>query len=166
VGNTKLKYGAVVFAVLMVLLLVTALMRITLPMYAVAIIAIVAVACLIVPVLYVKRTTATCENGVLHVTGSNIDFSIPVDTIRTFEFRDSLTVGRLAKGSNNGWMAAGVFTNPEFGDYNITADTDQHAFIVVRFSGKVLVFNLRTEEETRTFYDSVKEIVPDNPRRR
>ncbi len=160
-----MKYGLAGFlAILIVVVLIFAL-KIQVHMAVMAVLAIAAVVVLIVPVMYVKRTEASFDGSALHVKGSNVDLSIPLEKIHSIEFRDSLNPWKLVNGSSNGWMVGGTFTNPEFRKYTITANCDLKAFIIVRYSGKVLVFNLRTEDETSTLCDTVNKSLPDNPRR-
>ena len=165
-ANTNVRYGLAGFGVVMVVIILIFALKVDIPMYAMAVLGVAAVLLLLAPVMYVKRTTATFENRYLNVNGSGIGFSIPVDNIRTFELRDKLVVGDAVKASTNGWMAGGLFKNPEFGEYHLSADVDEHAFIVVRFTGNVLVFNLKTEDETRAFYEKVKPSIPVDTRRR
>ena len=75
-------------------------------------------------------------------------------------------IAGLVKGASNGWMVSGVCNNPEFGDYTMCGDTDLPAFIVVRYPGNVLVFNLKTAEATSALFEEIKAGMPERPRRR
>lgn len=165
-ANATVRYGMLGFGAVAAVIILIFVLRIEVPMWTMAVLAVAAMVALLLPVMYVKRTVAEFDGSAIHITGSSVDETIPLGSIRTFGLRDKLTVGSAVKGQTNGWMVGGTFTNPEFGDYLITADCDAKAFVVVRYSGKVLVFNLRTEEQTKEFYELVKPEIPENPRRR
>lgn len=165
-ANATVRYGMLGFGAVAAVIVLIFVLRIEVPMWAMAVLAVAAMVALLLPVMYVKRTAAEFDGGAIHITGSSVDETIPLGSIRSFELRDKLTVGSAVKGQTNGWMVGGTFTNQEFGDYLITADCDAKAFVVVRYSGKVLVFNLRTEEQTKEFYELVKPKIPENPHRR
>lgn len=160
-ANAAVRYGMLGFGLVGMAIVAIFVLRIEVPMWVIAILGVAAMAALILPVTWVKRTVAEFSDGVLRVTGSSIDESIPVKNIRSFELREKITVGEAVNSRTNGWMVGGIFRNGEFGEYLITADCDAKAFIVVRYGGKVLVFNLKTEEMTENLYNLVKPEIPD-----
>jgi len=164
-ANSSIKYGLAGFGAIMAVIIAVFALGIDIPLWAMAVLGVLAMAVLIVPIAYVKRPVVTLEGSTLTITAQDIDLRINTTDLRSAEFRESLTTGFLQKGRSNGWMLSGICNNPEFGDYTICADSDLPAFVVVRFKGQVVVFNLKTVEETREMYEAIKARVPSAPRR-
>ena len=165
-ANANVRYGLAGFAVIMIVILLIFALHIVIPLWAMAILGIAAMVVLLLPVVYVKPVSASVEGTDLHVRGSGVDVSIDLADIRSAEFRDKAVVGNVVKGASNGWMVSGTCNNPEFGDYTMCGDTDLPAFIVVRYPGNVIVFNLKTVEATSALYEEIRAGMPDRPRRR
>ena len=164
-ANSSIRTGLVGFGIVMIVIIAVFASGVEVPLWAVAVLGVVAMAALILPIAYVKRPVVTLEGSTLSITAQGIDLRINTADLRSAEFRESLATGFLQNGRSNGWLLCGTCNNPEFGDYTICADSDLPAFVVVRFKGQVAVFNLRTVEETRAMYEEIKARVPAMPRR-
>ena len=165
-ANEKVKIGLAGFAVVLLVIILIFALHIDVPLWAMAILGIVAMIALLAPVVYVKPVRADISDSVLHVSGSGVDVSVDLRDIKSAELRESLSVGNVVKGSSNGWMVSGRCTTPEFGEYTMCGDTDLPAFIVVKHIGDVLVFNLKTVEGTQKIFEEIKAGMPERPRRR
>ena len=165
-ANSSVTYGLAGFGVIALAIVAVFALGIEMPLWTVAVLGILAMAVLIVPVAYVKRPSVTIDGSTVSITASGVDLRINTTDLRSVEFRDKMTTGFLQKGHSNGWMISGTCNNPEFGDYTLCADTDLPAFVVVRYKGQVVVFNLKTVEETESICEQLKARVPEHPRRR
>lgn len=87
-------------------------------------------------------------------TGGAIE--VPYDKITEIEYRESNVNGRRSFGINTMKINSGNFTNEEFGTYSLYAYTAVKPVIVVHHSENlVLVFNLKTVEETKAAYQKL-----------
>ena len=87
-------------------------------------------------------------------TGGAIE--VPYDKITEIEYRESNVNGRRSFGINTMKINSGNFTNEEFGTYSLYAYTAVKPVIVVHHSENlVLVFNLKTVEETQAAYQKL-----------
>ena len=165
-ANANVRIGLLGFAVIIIVILLIFALHVVIPLWAMALLGIAAMAALLLPVVYVKPVSAFVEGRDLHVRGSGVDVIVDLADIRSIEFREKTVVGNVVKGASNGWIVSGICNNPEFGDYTMCGDTDLPAFIVVRYPGNVLVFNLKTVEATSALFEEIKAGMPERPRKR
>jgi len=94
------------------------------------------------------------NNFMVKATGGAIE--VPYDKISEIEYRESNDNGRRSFGINTMKINSGSFTNEEFGGYALYAYTAVKPVIVVHHSeNMVLVFNLKTVEETQASYQKL-----------
>ncbi len=165
-ANSSVKYGLAGFGAIMVVVILIFALGIDVPLWAMAVLGAAAMAVLIVPVVYVKRPVVTLEGSSFRIVSQGVDLHINTTDLRSVVFRERMATGPVKNGRSNGWLISGICNNPEFGDYTLCADTDLPAFVVVRYKGQVVVFNLKTVEETEAMYEALKGRVPEGPRRR
>lgn len=140
------------------------IMRIKVPMALMAVLAVAAIAVLLVPVLYIRDTVASFDGATISVKGAVADVSVPTTKLKSVELRDQMEFGDIEKAASNGYKISGKFRNKEFGEYTVSVNIDEKKYIVVRYGGSVLVFNLKTAEETEAFYLEIKDSVPSHGR--
>lgn len=96
------------------------------------------------------------SNFTVRATGGAIE--IPYEKIGEIEYREANDNGRRSFGIGTMKINSGNFTNEEFGSYTLYAYTAVKPVIVVHHSGNmVLVFNLKTVEETKSAYESLRD---------
>ena len=92
----------------------------------------------------------------INATGGAIE--VPYQKISEVEYRETNINGRRSFGIGTMKINSGRFTNEEFGDYTLYAYTSVKPVIVVHHSDNmVLVFNLKTVEETRSVYETLRD---------
>jgi hypothetical protein len=82
--------------------------------------------------------------------------TISYDDIVSLDLRESFNKGRRTFGLGGAKISSGTFSNEEFGAYRLCVYNDVEAYIVIRSGGKTTVFNLKTAEETRAVYSSLR----------
>ena len=98
----------------------------------------------------------TESNFTVRATGGAIE--VPYEKISEIEYRESNDNGRRSFGINTMKINSGNFTNEEFGGYTLYAYTAVKPVIVVHHSDDmVLVFNLKTVEETKNAYETLRD---------
>ncbi len=94
------------------------------------------------------------SNFTVKATGGAIE--VPYDKIIEIEYRESNDNGHRTFGINTMKINSGNFSNEEFGGYTLYAYTAVKPVIVVYHSDDmVLVFNLKTVEETQAGYQKL-----------
>ncbi|MDR3282706.1 MAG: PH domain-containing protein [Candidatus Methanoplasma sp.] len=96
------------------------------------------------------------DEGGFRVSGPLIRVTVPYASVSSVELRNSISIGVRTWGYGGVRYAGGNFANKEFGTYKLAVDARNKNFIVVAHSGKTLVFNLGTEDETLMAYNAVK----------
>lgn len=82
---------------------------------------------------------------------------IPYDKVFKIESREFNDNGQRTFGINTMKINSGSFTNEEFGTYSLHAYTSVKPVIVVHYTDdQILVFNLKTEEETTKCYQKLR----------
>jgi len=98
----------------------------------------------------------TENNFTVKATGGAIE--VPYDKISEIEYRESNVNGGRSFGISTMKINSGNFTNEEFGSYTLYAYTAVKPVVVVHHSNNmVLIFNLKTVEETRSAYESLRD---------
>lgn len=129
------------------------LLNTDMPMWAFWAILIVSLIVVFIPVLSFHPVAATVHNGALNVKAPFVDISIPLSSVANVELRTDFKIGFRLWGYGGIRRCSGDFSNKEFGTYTLAADTSIHAYVVIRHSRGVLVFNNVDEETTRAIYD-------------
>lgn len=122
------------------------------PMLAFWAILIVSIVIMFLPVLSFRPAAATIENGVLNVRAPFVNVSVPVSSVSGVELRTEFKFGFRVWGYGGIRRCSGEFSNKEFGTYTLAADTAINAYVVLRHTKGVLVFNSVDEDTTRTLY--------------
>jgi len=90
----------------------------------------------------------------LMVSAPMVDVTIEIDNITSVEYRTEFRAGSRTSGFGTPVVNSGSFRNDELGDYTLAALANVNAFILVKHtSGKDLVFNVGSVDETHAFYD-------------
>ncbi len=117
---------------------------------------------LFLPILLFKDTDAVMSYDRIEVKGPFLTESIPYDRIRAIEFRESFKVGMKMYGYRGIKRCSGDFGSEEFGCIRFSGDISIPAFILISFSNKILVFNVKDAEYTRSLFDSLRTHVKDD----
>lgn len=89
----------------------------------------------------------------LHVTGPMFHESVPYGWIMEVSLREDVAYGSRTWGADLGGVKTGNFQNTAFGAYRCAVYRDPKYCIVVQTAEeKTLVFNLKTDEQTRAFF--------------
>ena len=158
--NPNLRYSIIGFGIMMAVIAVIIIARIKMPIIVVVVLVFAALAVLLVPILYIRNTVASFDGATITVKGAVVDISIPMTKLRSVEMRETIETGDIQKAASNGYKVSGTFKNREFGEYQISADLDEKKFIVIRYGGSILVFNLKTAEATEAFFAEIVDQVP------
>jgi hypothetical protein len=103
-----------------------------------------------------RKTDARLEYDGLTIRGAMHSTKTPYGDIASIEMRDKLDFGIRVSGYGGVKWIGGKFRNKEFGVYDASLKMDVKKYIIVkRRNGKILVFNLETEENTVQFYDKL-----------
>ena len=100
------------------------------------------------PVLEETRFGITDAEGVTHFFGY-----AEADSIELFSDLKSFDKGEQVDGTATRSLCSGTWRNSEFGEYELHVQTKLKTYIVVHDAGGVLVFNLESDETTRSLYD-------------
>jgi len=85
------------------------------------------------------------------------DVTVPYDAIEGLEYRQDFSPGARTNGFGSPRLSMGIFQNEEFGNYTLYSYTGCDAVVVVKASGKTLVFGGKTVEQTTEFYQTLSE---------
>ena len=89
-------------------------------------------------------------------TGGAIE--VPYNKVSEIEYRETNINGRRTVGVGIMKINSGTFSNEEFGNYALHVYSSVKPVIVVHHSDNmVLVFNLKTVEETRSAYETLRD---------
>ncbi len=103
---------------------------------------------------------AQMKGGVLHVKGPLFEESVPLDEITHLSLDEHVAYGSRVGGADFVKLKTGTFQNTVFGRYRCAVYTTPKCCIVVTTDvGRILVFNLETDEQTRTFFAQLQEAV-------
>lgn len=82
---------------------------------------------------------------------------VPYEEISSLALRTDLDIGSRRFGVGSAKLMAGKFKNQEFGKYNLYSYTHTDVYVVVYYTGGVMVFNSETTEATEAVYQALKE---------
>lgn len=114
------------------------------------------VAC-IVPIFFFKGTSFEPDVGSFKIKAPFVDCSIRYDEIESLATAEEIDFGMRTFGYGGMSYGSGDFSNKAFGGYKLAATSKVPMFIIIRTKGrKTCVFNLKTLEETRMAYDTIR----------
>ena len=106
--------------------------------------------------LAVGNVNATIENDDLEVRSTVLNTSISLGDISSIELRDGLDTGKKYGGLDNYKIRSGQYLNEEFGKYRMASYKDVKTYIIVHYDlDNILVFNLKSSEDTNLFYQDL-----------
>ena len=127
------------------------------PMWVFWLVIIVALVIMMIPLVFVRKTSIVFGEKELKVRGPFLGVDIPYSAIQGVEFRTSFKPGLRLFGYNTVKRGSGTFRNEEFGSYLFTGTTAIPAFVVIRHKqNDTLVFNCGDAAETERLYSEIK----------
>ena len=127
------------------------------PMWMFWLVIIVALVIMMIPLVFVRKTSIVFGEKELKVRGPFLGVDIPYSSIQGVEFRTSFKPGLRLFGYNTIKRGSGTFRNDEFGRYLFTGTTAIPAFVVIRHKqNDTLVFNCGDAAETERIYSDIK----------
>lgn len=100
-----------------------------------------------------KGVRAELTGSELHVSGPMFQEAVPYGWIMEISLRENVAYGSRTWGADFVSVKTGNFQNTEFGAYRCAVYAGTKCCIVVKTAEeKTLVFNLKTDEETRAFF--------------
>lgn len=98
------------------------------------------------------------ENGLSFAAESGYTSSLKWDEVKSVEMRDALDYGTLVDGSDTSKEKSGLWTNDEFGEYELFVSPKISTCIVCTLqTDRVIVINYESEESTDSFYQAILE---------
>ncbi len=102
------------------------------------------------------NVSASLDDEILHVDAPMVNRSVYYDDIVSVEIREDMNYGSRIGGFGGTSVSSGNFNNSEFGDYTLAVYNNvKYCIVVEPISGKVLVFNRGSAEETQSFYQEL-----------
>lgn len=100
---------------------------------------------------------AQLDSDMLGVLGSREQpVFVPFDAITQVWLEDTVAFGKRVEGEETQNTLSGLYENDAFGVYTLHVYTKSSPYIVVRYGdGDTLVFNQKTEKQTRKFYEDL-----------
>lgn len=89
--------------------------------------------------------------------------TIPYGEINEYELRDNIPIGSRSFGLSTLNTVSGQYSSPAFGAYTLFAYKNVSKFIILRYSGGILVFNLQDETETVKCFEQISEKAAKTP---
>ncbi len=103
---------------------------------------------------------AQMKDGVLHVKGPLFEESMPLDEITRLSLDEHVAYGSRVGGTDFVKLKTGTFQNPAFGRYRCAVYVAPvHCIVITTDTGRTLVFNLETDEQTQAFFTQLQEAV-------
>ncbi len=97
-----------------------------------------------------------CEDMSLTINADYwTDAEIAYSEIDTVEYRENIDVGVRVNGFGSPRLSMGVFSNEEFGNYNLYAYTDAEEFVILTSKGKTLVIGMKEAGATGEIYNTI-----------
>lgn len=105
---------------------------------------------------------AQLDSSMLGVLGSpEQPVFVPFDSITQIRLADTVSFGECVEGEETQNTLSGLYENDDFGVYALHVYTKSSPYIVVSYGdGDTLVFNQKTEKQTREFYEDLAEKCP------
>ena len=117
------------------------------------VICIAVVAVIVVVMMVSGHVSVSMDDDSLEIDATMMHEDIPFDDISYVELRDDVDYGMRTGGFGGTDISSGNFRNDEFGSYRLAIHNGVGLCIVVHLvDGDVVVFNMDSEESTRTFY--------------
>ena len=107
--------------------------------------------------IFVGNVKAELGEDKVTIKGPLTTINIAYKDIEKLEFREDLDIGSRSFGVETLKGEAGTFSNDEFGKYKLCAYKSVDDYIVIYHKNGVAAFNLSSVEETREFYELLKE---------
>lgn len=106
--------------------------------------------------------TAQMDSAMLGVLGSlEQPTFVSLDEITQVRLADTVSFGECVAAEETQNTLSGLYKNDAFGVYTLYVYTKSGPYIVVSYGdGDTLVFNLKTEKQTRNFYEDLAEKCP------
>lgn len=153
-------WTAVVVSTALILLDIALVLMSAIPMWLFWVILVVSIVLIFVPILSFKGAQASVSDGRLRIKAPFVDLDIPLSSIQAVECRTTFDIGLRMYGYGGFSSGSGDFTNKEFGSYRLAIHNDVGLCIVVHLvDGNVVVFNVDSEESTRTFYADLVDVL-------
>lgn len=92
----------------------------------------------------------------LHVKGPMFEETVALSDIDSAELQQDVAYGSRTWGADFVSVKTGNFQNTAFGSYRCAVYSGPQSCIVVRHTGGTLVFNLKTDGETQTFFHQLQ----------
>jgi hypothetical protein len=102
-----------------------------------------------------RRIALDCDETGFTVSGPMVRVTVPYGSVSSAEIRNNISIGIRVAGYGGVRYAGGNFANKEFGAYKLAVDSKNKNYIIISHSGKTLVFNLGTEDETYMAYNTI-----------
>ena len=99
---------------------------------------------------------AELTEGALHVKGPMFEETVALSDIDSAELQQDVAYGSRTWGADFVSVKTGNFQNTAFGSYRCAVYSGPQSCIVVRHTGGTLVFNLKTDGETQTFFHQLQ----------
>lgn len=102
-------------------------------------------------------TAVTVEDdGLSFAAESGYTSSLNWDEVENVELRSELDYGTLVDGSDTSKEKSGLWTNDEFGEYELFVSPKISTCIVCTLqSDRVIVLNFESEDSTNSFYEAI-----------
>lgn len=82
--------------------------------------------------------------------------TVSYSDIKSINYVEAFDIGKRDTGLGTLKMNLGTYSNGELGKYKLYSYSAVGAFVVVKYSNKVLVFNQSTVEDTERLYNELK----------
>ena len=127
------------------------------PMWVFWLIIVISLVIMMIPLVFVRKTSIVLGEKDLKVRGPFLGVDIPYSSIQGVELRTSFKPGLRMFGYSTIKKCSGTFRNEEFGSYLFTGTTATPAFVVIRHKqNDTLVFNCGDASETERLYSEIK----------
>lgn len=100
---------------------------------------------------------AELTGDALHVKGPMFEETVALSDIVSFELQQDVAYGSRTWGADFVSLKTGNFQNTVFGAYRCAVYAKPQSCIVVQHSGGTLVFNLKTDEATQAFFQTLQD---------
>lgn len=107
-------------------------------------------------IMFTGNITCRIDEDSLYIEASyTADSVVSYDEIDSIELREAFSIGHRIMGYGSPRLSLGAFQNDEFQNYTLYSYNSCDSMILIRSGEKVLAFNAKTPEETRTLYETL-----------
>ena len=104
--------------------------------------------------------TISLSDGRLSVSDEGrYTWVVEIDDIIALELVEEMDFGTIWEGESKPNIISGIYRNNEYGEYRIIAFADVGQYIVIHYSGGILVCNYISISQTESIYERLKSLV-------